>query len=133
MRIKPIRTKKDYRAALQEIQKLWGAAEGSDAGDRLDVLVTLVDAYEEEHERIAAPNPIAAIEHRLDQMGYTQADLSRVFGSRARASEVLNRKRKLTLEMIRILHNEFQIPLVALIQDYPLAKRATPRRSRSAA
>lgn len=133
MEIKPIRTKKDHRRALDEISRLWGAPTGSSAGDKLDVLLTLVDAYEQKSIPIDLPDPVEAIIHRLDQMGYTQTDLARMLGSRARASEILHRKRKLTLETIRTLIRELGVPPQTLVREYSLRKqprKSLPRSSR---
>ena len=111
MRIKPIKTEADYEAALAEIEKLWGAKENTPKGDRLDVQITLVEAYERAHHRIDPPDPIAAIKFRMEQMGLTRQDLEPFIGSRARVSEVLNGKRDLSLNMIRRLHDGLNIPL----------------------
>src|SRR3954469_19223976 len=110
MDIKPIRTAKDHRAALHEIEKLWDAAPGTVEHDRLEVLETLVEAWEEKHVPIPPPDPVEAIRFRLDQLGLGQRDLARILGSRARASEVLNRRRSLTLPMMKRLHQELGIP-----------------------
>src|SRR5439155_14037017 len=99
--IKPIKTEADYDAALAEIATLMDAEPGTPEGDRLDVLVTLVEAYEAKHWRIDPPDPIAAIKLRMEQRGLTRHDLEKILGSKSRVSEVLNRKRPLTLEMIR--------------------------------
>lgn len=115
MRIRPIKTERDYEEALAEVEKLWGAAENTPRGDRLDVLITLVEAYEREHHRIDPPDPIEAIEFRMDQMGLSRKDLEPFIGSRARVSEVLNRKRDLSLGMIRRLHEGLDIPLENLV------------------
>lgn len=115
MRIKPIKTEADYETALAEIEKLWGAKESSPKGDRLDVLITLVEAYEREHHAIDPPDPIEAIRFRMDQMDLTRKDLEPLIGSRARVSEVLNGKRDLSLSMIRRLHKALKIPLENLV------------------
>ncbi|HTX75343.1 MAG TPA: hypothetical protein VMD29_03980 [Terracidiphilus sp.] len=122
MEIKPIRTDEDYEAALREIERLWNAPEGSPEEDRLNVLATLVEAYEEEHFPIDMPDPIAAIKFRLDQLGKDNKALIGVIGSRTRVYEVLRGDRPLTLEMIRRLHATFGIPAEVLIQQ--------PRKSR---
>ncbi len=103
MEIRPIRTKADYRAALKEVERLWDAAPGSPQGDRVDVLVTLIEAYEAKHHAIPAPDPIAAIELMMEQKGLSRRDLEPAIGSRGRVSEVLTRKRPLTLPMVRAL------------------------------
>lgn len=128
--IKPIRTEADYDWALSEIDRLMDAEPGSQEGDRLDILVTLVEAYEAQHWRIDPPDPIEAIKLRMQQHGLTRQDLEKVLGSKSRVSEVLNRKRALTLEMIRRLHKLWGIPAESLIQSTtrrPSPKRATQR------
>jgi HTH-type transcriptional regulator / antitoxin HigA len=118
MEIRPIRTKADYRAALKEVERLWDADPGTPDGDRVDVLVTLVEAYEATHYPIPAPDPIAAIEFMMEQKGLTRHDLEPAIGSRGRVSEVLTRKRPLTLPMVRELSALLQIPAEVLIQPY---------------
>lgn len=120
MNIKPIKSRKDYQATLQRIEKLMHAKKNSREGDELDVLVTLVSVYEEQHFAIDNPDPIALIEHCMEALGLERRDLERVLGSKSRASEVLNKRRKLTMEMVRSLHDEMGIPAQALIQDYKL-------------
>ena len=124
MEIKPVRTKKDYEAALKEIDRLFDAAPGTPEGDRLEVLVTPVEAYEEKHHRISPPNPIDAIRYYMESRGLTRGDMEQFIGSRARVSEVLNRKRALTMEMIRNLHKGLGIPAEVLIQPYRIVKEA---------
>ncbi len=128
MKLKPIKTKADYRAALAEIDRLFGAAPGTPKGDRLDVLATLVEAYEAQHEPIPLPDPIEAIRYRMESRGLSRRDLEPYIGSRARVSEVLNRKRPLSIEMIRRLHTGLGIPAEVLIRAYPGASRR-PRRT----
>lgn len=118
MNIKPVRTKKDYEAALKRIEKLMDAKAGSAAGDELDVLVTLVEAYEEKHFPIDDPDPVEAIKHRMEALSMGRKDLEPILGSRSRVSEILNRKRKLSIDMIRNLHEQMGIPASALIKDY---------------
>ena len=113
--IQPIKTEKDYDTALQIIEELWESEEGTAEGDRLDILITLVDAYEQMHHPIYPPDPVAAIEFHMDQNELTRADLEEYIGTRARVSEVLNRKRGLSIEMIRNLHEGLGIPLESLI------------------
>lgn len=120
MDIKPIRTEADYEAALEEIERLWGAAYGSPEGDRLDVLVTLVEAYEEQHHPIPPPDPIEAILHHMESQGLSHRDLEPYLGSRACISEILNRKRPLSLDMIRKLQSGLGISAEVLIQPYEL-------------
>jgi len=124
MEIKPIRTKKDYLAALKEIERLFEARSGTADGDRLEVLTTLVTAYEEKHHAVPLPNPIDAIQHYMESRGLTRRDLEKFLGSRARVSEVLNRRRALTMEMIRNLHKGLGIPAEVLIQPYRMARNA---------
>ena len=114
--LKPIRTEADYETALAEVERLWGAKSGTLDGDRLDVLGTLVDAYEARHYPIDLPDPIDAILFRMDQQGLTRKDLEPIIGSRGRVAEVLNRKRGLSIEMIRNLHEKLGIPAEILIQ-----------------
>jgi HTH-type transcriptional regulator/antitoxin HigA len=114
--LKPIRTEQDYEAALAEIGRLWGARSGTVEGDRLDVLATLVEAYEAEHHPMDPPDPIEAIKFRMAQQGLTRKDLERLLGTRTRVSEVLNRKRNLSIAMIRRLHAELGISAEVLIR-----------------
>ena len=124
MDIRPIRTKADYRAALKQVERLWDAAPGTVDGDRVDVLVTLIEAYEAKHFPIPAPDPIAAIEFMMDQKGLTRRDLESAIGSRGRVSEVLTRKRPLTLPMVRALCKLLDIPAAVLVQPYPIRRAA---------
>jgi len=122
MEICPIKTEADYEAALAEIERLFDAGLDTSEGDRLSVLATLVEAYEEQHFSIPAPEPVEAIRYYRESRGLTRRDLEPYLGSRARVSEVLNRKRPLTLEMIRQLHTGLGIPAEILVQPYPLAE-----------
>lgn len=122
--IKPIRSEADYEAALAEIEQLFEAEPGTPAGDRLEVLTTLVEAYEEKHYPIPLPDPIEAIYYYLESRGLSRRDLEPYLGSRARVSEVLNRKRPLSLEMIRRLNNGLRIPAEVLIQPYEYKQAA---------
>lgn len=115
MTIRPIRNRSDYESALKRIQALMSAKPGTEQGDELDVLTTLVDAYEARQFPIDAPDPIEAIKFRMEQMGLERKDLEPFIGSRARVSEVLNKRRGLSLKMIKALHEELDIPLEALI------------------
>lgn len=124
MDIKPIRTKRDYLAALREIERLFDARLSTADGDRLEVLTTLVTVYEEKHHAIPLPNPLDAIQYYMESRGLTRRDLEKFLGSRARVSEVLNRKRALTMEMIRNLHKGLGIPAEVLIQPYRISKNA---------
>lgn len=120
MDIKPIKTEADYEAALTEIDKLWGAEYGSPQGDKLDILATLVEVYEEKHYPIPPPDPVEAILHYMESQELTRRDLEPYIGSRARVSEVLNRKRPLSLRMIRKLHEELGISADILVRNYAL-------------
>src|SRR5258705_12148826 len=114
--LKPIRTKADYKAALAEVERLWGAKSGTPKGDRLDVLATLIDAYEAEHYPMDPPDPIEAIQFRMEQQGLTRRDLEEIIGTRTRIAEVLNRKRGLSVGMIRRLHERLGISAEVLIR-----------------
>ena len=118
MTLKLIKTKKDYQAALNRLEIIFDAKPESSEGDELAVLGILVDKYEQEHYPIDFPDPIEAIKFRMEQLGYKQSDLANVIGLKSRASEILNKKRKLTLEMIRNLHSTLNIPTDVLIQTY---------------
>lgn len=122
MRIKPIKCDADYDAALTAIDSLMGAAPGTPEGDELEVLVTLVEAYEAERWPIEAPDPISAIEHVMEARGLRQRDLAALIGSQPRASEVLNRRRPLTLAMIRALSGKWNLPAEVLVREYDLTK-----------
>ena len=118
MEIKPIRTDKDYKKALERIELIFDAKKNSKDGDELEVLGILIDQYENDHFPIGLPDPIEAIKFRMEQMGYNQTDLANIVGLKSRASEILNKKRKLSLEMIRQLHERLHIPTDVLIQTY---------------
>jgi len=118
MDIRPIKTEADYQAALEEIERLFGAAPDTLEGDRLEVLTTLVEAYEDKHCAIPLPDPIEAIKYYMESRGLTRRDLESYIGNRGRVSEVLNRRRPLTIEMIRQLHAGLGIPAEVLIQSY---------------
>lgn len=120
MQIKPIVTDADHREALAEIERLWGADPSSADGARLDALATLVEAYEEKAWPLDPSDPITAIQAHMEWNGYTQADLARLLGSRSRASEVLGRKRALTLAMIHKLEGQWGIPASLLVRPYRL-------------
>ena len=115
MDIRPIRTEQDYDFAINRIEELWGAKKDSIEGDELDLLVTLVESYEMKHYPIAPPDPIDAIKFRMEQMGMTKTDLVKYLGSQSRVSEILNRKRSLTLGMIKSLYKELKIPAEILL------------------
>ena len=114
--VRPIRSNADYESALGEVEKLWGAKSGTPSGDRLDVLATLIDAYESEHFPMDPPDPIEAIKFRMEQQGLKRKDLEPLIGTRTRVAEVLNRKRNLSIAMIRRLHKALGIPADVLIQ-----------------
>jgi HTH-type transcriptional regulator / antitoxin HigA len=124
MEIKPVKTATDYEAALKEIEQLFNAEPETLEGDRLEVLTTLVEAYEEEHYSIPLPDPIEAILYHMESRGLSRKDLEPYLGSRARISEILNRRRPLTLEMIRKLHEGLGISADVLIQPYECEKAA---------
>lgn len=124
MELKPIRTQADYKAALRTISSLLDAPEGSREAGMLEVLSILVEAYEEEHHPVDPPDPIEAIKFRMEQMGLTRRDLEPYLGSRARVSEVLNRKRPLSVEMIRRLNAGLGIPAEILIRPYKTVRAA---------
>lgn len=124
MDIKPIKTEADYEAALQEIEELFEAKPGTAAGDRLEILSTLVEAYEEQHYPIPTPDPIEAIRYYMESRGLSRRDLEPYVGSRARVSEVMNKKRPLSLTMIRNLHQGLGIPAEVLIQPYEYEQAA---------
>ncbi len=118
MTVKPIKTKKDYNQALERLETIFDAKMDSAEGDELEVLSILIDKYEDDHFSIGLPDPIEAIKFRMEQLGYNQADLAKVVGLKSRASEILSKKRKLSLDMIRQLHNKLKIPTEVLIQPY---------------
>jgi HTH-type transcriptional regulator / antitoxin HigA len=118
MTIKPIKNQQDYEQALERLELIFDAKKGSTEGDELEILGILIEKYEDEHFPIGFPDPIEAIKFRMEQMEYNQTDLAKVVGLKSRASEILNKKRKLTLEMIRLLHNTLKIPTEVLIQAY---------------
>ena len=120
--VRPIRTKRDYESALKEVERLWGAKAGTSEGDRLDVLATLVDAYEAEHYPMDPPDPVEAIKFWMEQQGLTRRDLEQIIGTRTRIAEVLNRKRGLSIVMIRRLHERLGISADVLIR--PSRERA---------
>jgi HTH-type transcriptional regulator/antitoxin HigA len=114
--VKPIRTERDCDAALKEVERLWGAKSGSPDGDRLDVLATLIEAYEDRQYPMDPPDPIEAIKFRMEQQGLTRKDLEPLIGTRTRVAEVLNRRRGLSIEMIRRLHKTLGISADVLIR-----------------
>ena len=120
MDIRPIRNDEGHRAALLEIERLWNAAEGSEESDKLDILATLVERYEEQRWPVDQPDwdPVDVLHYAISEMGHTQAELSRLLDSRSRASEILRRDRTLTVEMIHTISNAWKIPAALLIRPY---------------
>ena len=118
MNIKPIKNEKDYNTALERLQAIFDARTGTPEGDELEILSILIDQYENTVSPIEMPDPIEAIKFRMEQMGMKQKDLANIIGLKSRASEVLNKKRKLTLEMIRRLNLALRIPTEVLVQEY---------------
>jgi HTH-type transcriptional regulator/antitoxin HigA len=123
--VKPIKTENDYEDALAEIERLFDSESGTLEADRLEILTTLVEAYENQHYAIPLPDPVEAILYYLESRGLSRRDLELYLGSRARVSEILNRKRPLSLEMIRRLHNGLGIPAEVLIQSYEVIQPAS--------
>ena len=121
MNIKPIKTEIDYEEALQTVESLMNAKIGTPEGDKLDVLVTLIEAYEEKHHPILPPEPVEAIIHQMESQGLSRNDLIPIFGSRARVSEILNKKRSLSINMIRKLQRSLNISAEILIKPYNLS------------
>ena len=132
MEIKPIRTKADHRAALKEIEDLMNAKAGTPEGERLDVLATLVEAYERRHFPMDLPDPVEAIKFRMEQSELAPKDLVPMIGQLNRVYEILSRKRPLTLPMIRALHKQLGIPSELLIRE-PVAAYRVPKRGRKRA
>ena len=118
MKIVPIRNEKDYQDALDRLEDIFDAKKGTEEGDELEILSILIDQYENENFPIGMPDPIEAIKFRMEQMGMKQKDLAEVVGFKSRVSEILNKKRKLTLDMIRKLNTTLHIPTEVLVQDY---------------
>jgi HTH-type transcriptional regulator / antitoxin HigA len=115
---KIIKTETDYQNALQRLDMIFDAPKNTPEGDELELLTLLIDTYEKEHFPIDLPDPIEAIKYRMEQMGYQQKDLVQIIGIKSRVSEVLNKKRKLTLDMIRQLSQALNIPTDLLIKEY---------------
>ena len=127
MEIQPIRTDEDHRAALAEIEACWGAPEGTEEGDKLDILLALVDAYEEKRWPIDLDenfDPIDVLNHAIEELGHTQAELAELLGSRSRASEILARRRALTVEMIHRISKAWEIPADLLVRPYRVGRAA---------
>ena len=115
MNIKPIKTEQDYNDSIKRIEELWSAKKDSTKGDELDLLITLVESYEMKHYPIAPPDPIDAIKFRMEQMDMSKADMVKYLGSQSRVSEILSRKRKLTLKMVKSLYKGLKIPAEILL------------------
>ncbi|HVO74032.1 MAG TPA: helix-turn-helix domain-containing protein [Ignavibacteriaceae bacterium] len=115
MNIKPVKTRKDYEEAIRKIDELFNAKPDTPDGDLLEVLVTLVESYEEKNYKIAPPDPVEAIKFRMEQLGLKQTDLAGAMGGKNRVSEILSRKRELTADMMRNLHKHFNIPTESLL------------------
>jgi HTH-type transcriptional regulator/antitoxin HigA len=127
MEINPIRTDQDHRAALAEIDACWGSPDGTERGDRLDVLLALVDAYEEKRWPISIDenfDPIDVLNHAIEELGHTQGELAELLGSRSRASEILSRRRALTVDMIHKLSKAWKIPADLLVRPYKIERAA---------
>lgn len=118
MEIRPIKNQKDYQEALERLKLIFDAKKGTDKGDELEILSILIDKYESDNFPIGMPDPIEAIKFRMEQMGMKQKDLAAVVGLKSRVSEILNKKRKLTLEMIRLISSSLHIPTEVLVQEY---------------
>ncbi len=118
MQIKPIKTEQDYQQALKRLEEIFDAKTDTKDGDELEILGILIENYEEEYFPIDSPDPIAAIEFRMDQMGMDQQDLTRIIGLKSRTSDLLNRKRPLSIRQIRLLHKELHIPADVLLKVY---------------
>jgi HTH-type transcriptional regulator/antitoxin HigA len=118
MELKLIKTEEDYKQALARLEEIFDALPNTKEGDELEIISMLIEKYEEKHYKIEFPDPIEAIKSRMEQMGISQTELSSIVGLKSRASEILNRKRKLTLEMIRKINDALKIPLEVLVQPY---------------
>lgn len=118
MDFKIIKTENEYQAALARLEKIFDAKPGTKEGDELEIVALLIEKYENENSPIESPDPIEAIKFRMEQLGYKQKDLEEIIGYKGRVSEILNKKRKLTLEMIRRIHNTLHIPTDVLVQEY---------------
>ena len=118
MKIKVIKTEKDYQDALKRMEEIFDAEENTPEGDEAEILSILIEKYEDEHYPIEAPDPIEAIKFRMEQMNMRKKDLAEVIGYRSRVSEIFSRKRKLTLDMIRNLHNKFRVPYESLLSKF---------------
>lgn len=129
--VRPIRSKADYEAALEEIDRLFDAEPDTPEDAQLEILITLVDAYEEENYPMGAPDPIAMIEHVMDAQGLIRKDLEPYIGSRQRVWEVMEKRRRLTLAMIRRLAEGLNIPTEVLVQEYSLKTKGSSQTAHS--
>jgi HTH-type transcriptional regulator / antitoxin HigA len=129
MEIKPIKSEEDYQAALAEVERLFDAKAGSAEGDKLEILTTLIEAYEEEYYAIPQPDPVEAIIYHMESRGLSRKDLEPYLGTRARVAEIINRKRPLSLSMIQKLYMGLGIPAEALIQPYKVAAGNSPKKA----
>ena len=118
MIIKPIKNRKDYQQSLDRLEIIFDAKKGTSEGDELEVLGILIEKYEGAQFPIDFADPVEAIKFRMEQMGYNQSDLAKIVGLKSRASEILNKRRKLSIDMIRLLHDKLKIPTEVLIQSY---------------
>jgi HTH-type transcriptional regulator / antitoxin HigA len=118
MNMKPLKTKKDYNLAISRLEKIFDSKPGTPEGDELEILGMLIDKYESIHHPIEFPDPIEAIKFRMEQLGFSQTDLVKIIGFKSRVSEIMSKKRKLTLYMIRKLHSSLNIPTEVLIKEY---------------
>jgi HTH-type transcriptional regulator/antitoxin HigA len=118
MEIKVIKTEEQYEATLNRVEEIFDSTKTSETADELELLTVLIEKYENEYHPIPLPDPIEAIKFRMEQMGYQQKDLAKVIGLKSRTSEILNRKRKLTIDVIRKLHDRLGIPTDVLIKEY---------------
>ena len=134
MDIRPLHTDEDHAWALRELEKLWDRAQpGTPDGDRFEILATLVESYERQHVPIEPADPIEAIRFRMEQQNLSTQELLPIFKTRARASEVMGKRRRLSLAMIRKLHEILSIPVESLVAEYALRRKRGPKRGRSAA
>jgi HTH-type transcriptional regulator/antitoxin HigA len=118
MKLTILKTKKDYRSALNRFEEVFQAKAGSVDSDEADLLALLIREYEDKHFVIAAPDPIAAIKYRMEQRGLTRQDLAGILGYKSRVTDIFNRRRRLTLGMVRKLHDSLNIPLATLVKEY---------------
>jgi HTH-type transcriptional regulator / antitoxin HigA len=125
-----IRNEKDYQRALKRLEAIFDAKQGTKESDEVELLALLIEHYENIYYPIGEPDPIDAIRFRLDQMGYRQADLVKILGSKSRVSEILNRKRKLTLEMMRKINEVLGVPMDTLVKDYKLKTKSSVSRNK---